>query len=66
MPMKDINLVQINPSNRAEGKFTVTIYSDDGQLQATFDCDSEHAALTLRSAIREHATQLRSVANYRG
>lgn len=65
MPLKDINLCQISPINRAEGKFTVTTYSDDGQVQATFDCDSEDDAIRLRSAIRQHATQLRSVADYR-
>lgn len=61
MALKDIQLCHIDPSNRAEGKFTVTVHSDDGKQLAVFDCDSERAAIALRNAIREQATQLKRV-----
>lgn len=65
MSLKSIQLATIDPSNRAEGKFNVTVHSDDGHLLAIFDCSSEHDARHLRNAIREHADQLRRVADYR-
>lgn len=65
MSLKSIQLATISPSNRAEGKFTVDVHSDDGNQLATFDCDSERDAVKLRDAIREHAARLRRVADYR-
>lgn len=65
MALKDIQLAQISPSNRAEGKFTVKVYSDDGKQQATFNVTGEGAALALRNALRDHADCLSSVADYR-
>lgn len=65
MALTSIQLCHMDPSNRAEGKFTVTINSDDGHQHATFDCNSEHDAIVLRNAIRDHADRLRRVADYR-
>lgn len=65
MSLKSIQLATISPSNRAEGKFTVTINSDDGNMAATFNCSSERDAVRLRNAIREHADELRRVFDYR-
>ena len=64
MALKSIQLAAISPSNRAEGKFIVTVHSDDGNKFADFDCDSERDAIVLRNAIREHAARLRHVADY--
>jgi hypothetical protein len=64
MALKSIQLATISPSNRAEGKFTVDAHSDDGNICATFDCDSEHDAIKLRNAIREHAARLRRVSDF--
>lgn len=61
MALKNIQLAQISPSNRAEGKFTVTVYTDDGQAHATFDCSSEQDAIKLRTALRENADRLKNV-----
>lgn len=65
MALKDINLAQISPSNRKEGQFTVTVYSDDGKQQATFKCSSEFDAVKLRNALRTHADELSNAADYR-
>ena len=65
MALKNIQLCHMDPSNRAEGKFTVTINSEDGLQLATFDCSSEAFARQLRNAIRDYADQLRRVADYR-
>lgn len=65
MPLENIQLATISPSNRAEGKFTVCVHSNDGNQLADFDCDSEHDAIVLRNAIRQHAARLRHVADYR-
>lgn len=61
MSLKDINLAQINPTNRQESQFSVTAYSDTGNLGVTFACSSEFSARSLRDAIREHADRLVSV-----
>lgn len=65
MPLKNIQLCTIDPSNRADGKFDVTVHSDDGNQLAIFACSSEENALRLRSAIRENADFLRRAADYR-
>jgi hypothetical protein len=65
MSLKNIQLATISPSNRALGKFTVTVHSEDGHQLADFDCSSEFDARALRNAIREHADRLRHVADYR-
>ncbi len=65
MSLTSIQLCTIDPVDRAAGHFVVTAYSDDGKQMAIFDCSSEHDALRLRTAIREHADQLRRVADYR-
>lgn len=65
MALKSIQLAAINPIDRAAGKFEVLVHSDDGHQLAEFDCDSEHDAIALRNAIREHASRLRHVADYR-
>lgn len=65
MSLKNIQLAAINPINRAEGRFEVVVHSDDGNQIAQFDCSSEHDAITLRNAIREHADRLRHAADYR-
>ena len=65
MPLQSIQLATISPSNKAEGKYTVTVHSDDGQQMADFDCSSERDAITLRNAIREHADRLRHVNDFR-
>jgi len=64
MPLKDIQLATISPSNRADGRFVVIVHSDDGQKVADFDCDNERDAIHLRNAIREYASRLRYVANF--
>ena len=64
MPLKSIQLATISPSNRAEGKFIVTVHSDDGHVSADFDCGSERDAITLRNALRDHADRLRGVYDY--
>jgi len=63
--LKDIQLAAINPIDRAVGRFEVVVHSDDGNQIAQFDCSSEHAAIMLRNAIREHADRLRHAADYR-
>jgi len=65
MSLTSIQLCTIDPVDRAAGKFQVTVHSDDGKQLAIFDCSSEPDALRLRTAIREHADQLRRVADYR-
>mgnify|MGYP001276664421 CR=1 FL=1 len=65
MSLTSIQLCTIDPVERAAGKFQVTVHSDDGRQLAIFDCSSEMDALHLRTAIREHADQLRRVADYR-
>jgi hypothetical protein len=65
MPLASIQLATISPSNKAEGKYIVTVHSDDGQQMADFDCDSEHDAIVLRNAIRQRAARLRHVVDYR-
>lgn len=65
MPLKSIQLATISPVNRAEGKFIVDVHSDDGSMRATFDCDSELDAIKLRNAIREHASRLKRVSDFR-
>lgn len=65
MSLKSIQQAAINPINRAEGKFEVVVHSDDGNQIAMFNCDSEHDAIKLRDAIRDHASCLRRVADYR-
>ncbi len=65
MTLANQELATISPSNKAEGKYTVTVHSDDGLLLADFDCDSESAAVALRNAIRQHAARLRHVADFR-
>jgi hypothetical protein len=64
MALKIIQLCHMDPSNRAEGKFTVTVHDEEGNKSAEFDCASEHDARQLRNAIREHADRLRRVADY--
>lgn len=64
MPLKDRELATINPAGA--GRYTVTLFSEDGQMQATFDCASEKDAVALRYAIREHCEGLRHVVNFRG
>lgn len=64
MPLQDINLCHIDPSNKSEGKYTVTVHTNSGGAHAVFDCDSEHDALKLREAIRQHAAQLKRVNDY--
>lgn len=58
MPLKDIQLANISPANRAQGLFTVSAYSDDGHKYVTFDVTGERNAVQLRNAIREHADRL--------
>lgn len=65
MSLASIQLCTIDPVDRAAGHFAVTAYSDDGKQMAIFDCSSEHDALRLRTAIREHADRLRRAADYR-
>lgn len=65
MSLSSNQLCAIDPVDRAAGKFQVTVHSDDGKQLAIFDCSSEPDALRLRTAIREHADQLRRVADYR-
>lgn len=65
MPLKDIQLAAINPIDRSSGRFEVIVHSDDGNQIAMFDCSSEADALAVRNVIREHATRLRHVADYR-
>lgn len=65
MALKNIQQAHMDPVNRAEGKFSVTVHSDDGNVMATFACSSEHDARALRDAIREHADRLHHAANYR-
>lgn len=65
MSLKNIQLAAINPINRAGVRFEVIVHSDDGNQIAQFDCASEHNAIELRNAIREHADRLRHVADYR-
>ena len=65
MSLTSIQLCAIDPVDRAAGKFQVTVHSDDGKQLAIFDCSSEMDARRLRTAIREHADQLRRVADYR-
>lgn len=64
MSLKSIQLCHIDPVNRAENVFEVTVHSDDQQQLAIFRCSSETGALKLRDAIREHADTLRRAANY--
>jgi hypothetical protein len=54
----------MDPANDRNG-FTVTVHSDDGHQHATFDCDDEASARALRNTIREFATSLRRVSDYR-
>jgi hypothetical protein len=65
MSLASIGLCTIDPVDRPAGKFDVTVNSDDGNQLAIFACSSEHDALRLRTAIREHADRLRRVADYR-
>jgi hypothetical protein len=65
MSLKSTQLCHMDSVNRAEGKFSVTVHSEDGNVQATFACSSERAAHALRNAIREHADKLHHAANYR-
>ena len=65
MALKDIQFCHIDPVNRAEGKFEVTVHDDEGKQLAIFSCSSERSGLALRNAIREHADRLRRVADYR-
>lgn len=65
MSLTSIQLCTIDPVDRAAEKFQVTVHSDDGKQLAIFDCTGEMEALKLRTAIREHADQLRRVADYR-
>jgi hypothetical protein len=61
--MRDIQLCNI--SGLGHGKYVVTAYADDGKLEATFTCPSEADAIRLRSAIRESATELKQVFDFR-
>ena len=65
MSLSNIQLCTIDAVDRAAGKFQVTVHSDDGKQLAIFDCTGEMEALKLRTAIREHADQLRRAADYR-
>jgi hypothetical protein len=65
MSLKDIQLAAINPIDRPADRWEVVVHSDDDNQIAMFDCGSEYAAVQLRNAIREHADQLRRVADYR-
>ena len=65
MPLKNIQLCHIDPVDRANDVFDVTANSDDGKQLAVFRCSSESSALKLRSAIRDHADELRRAADYR-
>jgi hypothetical protein len=65
MPLKSIQLAAINPIDRAAGKYEVVVHSDEGDQLAMFDCPSEHDAVQLRNAVRQHADRLRSVGDYR-
>lgn len=64
MPLKSIQLCHMDPVDRGRTAFTVTVNSDDGKQHATFNCSSESAARALRNAIRDHADELRRVADY--
>lgn len=64
MALKDIQLCHMDPVDRAQDKFTVTVHSEGGSLYAMFDCSSKHDARELRNAIRDHATRLKRVADY--
>ena len=55
----------MDPEDRANDKYSVTVHTEDGKVHATFDCSSEYDARVLRNAIREHADKLRRVADYR-
>lgn len=59
--------VQINPINRGEDRFEVVAYKhgSSGEVAAYFTCASEADALRLRSAIRDFASDLRRVHDYR-
>lgn len=61
MPLQSIQLATISPSNRAEGRFTVTCHSDDGMKLVDFETSSEGSAIWLRAALREHADRLAHV-----
>ena len=61
MPLKDIQLANISPSNRALGLFTVDAYSDDCHRYVTFEVTGEPNAVKLRNAIREYADRLTHV-----
>lgn len=61
MPLKNIQLAQISTSNKGANKFTVTVYSDDGNSHATFECDGQTNAVVLRNAIRYSADRLVTV-----
>lgn len=56
--MEDNELCQINPF---KGHFLVTVWSANGQKEASFYCDNEADARALRDAIRAHAVRLQSV-----
>lgn len=61
------NTVQLNPIDRAAGRFEVVVYKagTGGDVAAYFECNSEGDALRLRTAIRDCAEQLRRVHDYR-
>ena len=65
MALKSIQLCHMDPEDRANDKYSVTVHTEDGKVHATFDCSSEYDARVLRNAIREHADKLRRVADYR-
>ena len=65
MALKSIQLCHIDPVNRAEGAFTVTINGDDGNISAVLRCSSELDAIRLRNAIRDHADYLARVDDFR-
>lgn len=58
--------VQINPINRAKGRFEVVVYKhgSNGDIGAYFLCDSEEDALKLREALRFNAALLSHVHDY--
>ena len=64
MALKNIQLCLMDRSNRADGSFTVTVWSDDQRRCAEFLCGSESEATYLRNAIREQAAKLRRVTDF--
>ena len=66
MALKSIEFATVSrsPTHENPNRFTVDVYSDNGNIHAEFECASEADALALREAIRQHADRLRRVFMY--